>query len=80
MEPTTADILAEASRARADLNTWLGRATAADFRRRSNGIRWTNEELRFHMVFGYMVVRTCFRLSTSSAGSPNPPVRPSLRY
>jgi hypothetical protein len=62
VEPTTAEILAGYSRAHADLNTWLERATAADLRRRSNGTRWTNEELLFHMVFGYMVVRALLPL------------------
>ena len=57
MGPTKADILAEYSRARADLDAWLECATAADLSRRSNGTKWTNEELLFHMVFGYMVVR-----------------------
>ncbi|MEW2354548.1 hypothetical protein [Spirillospora sp. NPDC029432] len=32
------------------------RATAADLARRSDGTRWTNEQLLFHMVFGYMIV------------------------
>jgi DinB superfamily len=62
MGATKADILAEYSRARADLNTWLECATAAELRRRSNGTKWTNEELLFHMVFGYMVVRALLPL------------------
>lgn len=57
MEPTNAEILTGYSRARHALDAWLESATAADLRRRSNGTRWTNEELLFHMVFGYMVVR-----------------------
>jgi hypothetical protein len=31
-------------------------------RRRSNGTRWTNRQLLFHMVFGYLVVRTLLPL------------------
>lgn len=31
-------------------------------RLRSSGTRWTNEELLFHMVFGYMVVRALLPL------------------
>lgn len=31
-------------------------------RRRSSGTRWTNEELMFHMVFGYMVVQALLPL------------------
>ncbi|MET3923782.1 DinB family protein [Arthrobacter sp. UYEF20] len=72
MEPTTADILAEYSRARADLNTWLERATATDLRRRSNGTLWTNEELLFHMVFGYMIVRALLPLVHIISRLPKP--------
>ncbi|MET4097610.1 DinB family protein [Arthrobacter sp. UYCu712] len=57
MEPNKAEILAGYSRARHALDAWLESATAADLRRRSSGTRWTNEELLFHMVFGYMIVR-----------------------
>ena len=48
---------AELERARAKFRALLESATDADLRRRSNGTRWTNEELLFHIVFGYMVVR-----------------------
>lgn len=72
MEPTTADILAEYSRACADLNTWLQSATPADLRRKSNGTRWTNEELLFHMVFGYMVVRTLLPMVHTISRLPKP--------
>lgn len=57
MEPNTAEIMAGYSRARHALDGWLDSATAADLRRGSSGTRWTNEELLFHMVFGYMIVR-----------------------
>ena len=30
--------------------------SSADLRRRSAGTRWTNQQLLFHMVFGYLVV------------------------
>jgi DinB superfamily len=49
-------IAAELKRARVELHRLVERADAADFDRRSSGTRWTNEELLFHMVFGYMVV------------------------
>ena len=58
MEPTKAEIVAEYSRARDALDGWLESATAADLRRRSNETRWTNDELLFHIVFGYMIVCT----------------------
>jgi hypothetical protein len=32
-------------------------ATTADLRLRSRGTRWTNQQLLFHLVFGYQIVR-----------------------
>ncbi|MDV8147987.1 DinB family protein [Arthrobacter sp. B10-11] len=45
-----------------ELERWLAAASDADLRRRSDGTRWTNEELLFHMVFGYMVVQALLPL------------------
>jgi hypothetical protein len=42
--------------ARANFHQLLEVATPADLRRRSAGTRWTNQQLLFHMVFGYLVV------------------------
>ena len=50
-------IIEEMDDARATLHRLLASADGATLRRRSNGTRWTNEELLFHMVFGYMIVR-----------------------
>lgn len=47
----------EIGRARRTLHQLLDEATPDDLRRRSNGTRWTNEQLLFHMVFGYLLVR-----------------------
>lgn len=41
---------------RADLRALVEGASAADLRRRTGGTRWTNQQMLFHMVFGYMVV------------------------
>ena len=49
-------IAAELDQARLELHYLLDRAGTADFERKSNGTRWTNEQLLFHMVFGFMVV------------------------
>ena len=49
-------------RACAELEDALAQAGDADLRRRSAGTRWSNEELLFHMVFGYMVVRNLLPL------------------
>jgi hypothetical protein len=48
--------------ARAQLHVLLAAADTADLRRVSHGTRWTNEQLLFHMVFGYLVVRTLLPL------------------
>jgi hypothetical protein len=45
-----------------ELERWLASASDADLRRTSAGTRWTNEELLFHMVFGYMVVQALLPL------------------
>jgi hypothetical protein len=47
----------ELERVRADLHRLVAGATAADLRRRTDGTRWTNQQMLFHMVFGYMIVR-----------------------
>ena len=47
----------ELERVRADLHHLVADATPAELRRRTQGTRWTNQQLLFHMVFGYMVVR-----------------------
>lgn len=44
------------------LRSFLAAANASDLKRRSHGTRWTNEQLLFHMVFGYMVVRALLPL------------------
>jgi DinB superfamily len=49
-------IAAELERARVELHGLIEGADAAAFDRASNGTRWTNEQLLFHMVFGFMVV------------------------
>lgn len=50
-------IAAVLQQARRDLHGLLAVATPAGLGRRSNGTRWTNEQLLFHMVFGFLVVR-----------------------
>lgn len=65
-------ILSGYRRARQELDAWLGVATAEDLRRKSNGTKWTNEELLFHMVFGYMVVRALLPLVRAVSRLPRP--------
>jgi hypothetical protein len=55
-----------------ELEGWLAGASDADLRRRSAGTRWTNEELLFHMVFGYMVVQALLPLVRTFGALPAP--------
>lgn len=58
--------------ARARLHQLLAVADASDLRRRSNGTRWTNEQLLFHMVFGYVIVRALLPLVRLVSRLPAP--------
>jgi hypothetical protein len=42
---------------RADLHHLVAHATEADLARRTNGTRWTNGQMLWHMAFGYVLVR-----------------------
>ena len=53
----TSEIAAEMRRASDDFRVLLDGSTSAELRRRSDGTRWTNEQLLFHMLFGYLLVR-----------------------
>ncbi len=72
MDLTKDEILAGYSRARHDLDALVQGAAPADLHRRSDGTRWTNEELLFHMVFGYMVVRALLPLVHVVSRLPRP--------
>jgi hypothetical protein len=50
------DIAAEMERARVDFHHLLDNATSADLRAGTDGTKWTNEQLLFHMLFGYLLV------------------------
>jgi hypothetical protein len=47
----------ELDRVQADFHRLLGQATPATLARRTSGTKWTNEQLLFHMLFGYIIVR-----------------------
>jgi DinB family protein len=53
-----AAVRAEMEQATHDFHRLIGDATPADLRRPSRGTRWTNQQLLFHMLFGYLIVRT----------------------
>jgi hypothetical protein len=52
-----ADIHDELERARATFRGLVLHASPTDLRRRTDGTRWTNQQLLFHMAFGYLIVR-----------------------
>lgn len=49
-------IRSECEQGRLTFHDLLDHATVDDLRRTSDGTRWTNEELLFHMYFGYFIV------------------------
>ena len=55
--PDRAAVQAEMESVRLDFHRLVSGATPADLRRPTNGTRWTNRQLLFHMLFGYLVVR-----------------------
>jgi DinB family protein len=51
------DIDAELERVTADFHRLLDSAGPAELHRRTNGTKWTNDQLLFHMLFGFILVR-----------------------
>ena len=47
----------EIERVRADLHALVAGATAEDLRRSTQGTRWTNQQLLWHMAFGFLIVQ-----------------------
>jgi hypothetical protein len=62
MAMETRDIDAELERALADFHRLLDSATSAELRMATNGTKWTNRQLLFHMLFGFIVVRVLLPL------------------
>jgi hypothetical protein len=54
------------------LHALLDSAGPADLHRSSDGTRWTNEQLLFHMVFGYLIARTLLPLVRLVSRLPAP--------
>jgi hypothetical protein len=62
----------ELERARLAFHTLVAEASPLALRRRTNGTRWTNEQLLFHLVLGYGVVRVLLPLVHVMARLPDP--------
>jgi hypothetical protein len=60
MDPQQID--AEMRRAQAEFHQLITNASPDDLRRPTDGTRWTNRQLLFHIVLGYGIVRTLLPL------------------
>jgi hypothetical protein len=58
----SANVLDEMRRAQDEFRGLVAAASVEALRRPTNGTRWTNRQLLFHMVLGYAVVRTLLPL------------------
>jgi hypothetical protein len=70
-----ADISADLERARSRFHRLLAAARPEDWDKPTRGTRWTNEQLLFHMVFGYMVVQRLLVLVRVFGRLPDPSSR-----
>jgi hypothetical protein len=64
-------ICTELDRVRADFRALIDTATTAELRKPSDGTKWTNEQLLFHMLFGYLLVRNLRPLVIAFARLPD---------
>ena len=64
-------IHAELERSRLTLGFLVSEASRSALRRGSEGTRWTNEQLLFHMLFGYMIVLRLLWLVRFFGGLPD---------
>jgi hypothetical protein len=64
------DIDAELERAVSDFRHLVDSATAAELRMLSDGTKWTNKQLLFHMLFGFILVRVLVPLVKALARLP----------
>ena len=69
---TRESIAQELRAARDDFHDLLDSASRRELRRPSDGTKWTNEQLLFHMLFGYLLVRNLLWLVRVFARLPTP--------
>ena len=60
----------ELRRVRVTFRRLVEGASSADLARASDGTRWTNQQLLFHMLFGYLLMRPLFVLAGVFARLP----------
>jgi hypothetical protein len=61
----------ELDRVQADFRRLLAQATPASLARRTSETKWTNEQLLFHMLFGYIIVRALLPLMAAFGRLPD---------
>jgi hypothetical protein len=64
------EITAEMERVRVDFHRLVDAATTSELRAGTSGTRWTNEQLLFHMLFGYLLIHNLRPLVEVLARSP----------
>ena len=62
----------ELERVRTDLHHLVAGATTVGLRRRTDATRWTNQQMLWHMVFGYIIVSRLLRLVRFFGRLPDP--------
>lgn len=70
--PTRANVRGALERVRVEFADLVERADPEGLARRSNGTRWTNRELLFHMLFGHLVTRALRYLFKVITHAPRP--------
>lgn len=63
-------VYADYERARQTFHGLLDNATRAELARPTRGTRWTNEQLLWHMLFGYVVARVLLVLANAFGRAP----------
>jgi hypothetical protein len=72
-------ILDELDQARRSFRSLVTTASVEDLRRPSSGTRWTNRELLFHMLFGYLLMPALLLLARVFGHLPPRVSRPFAR-
>ena len=76
MDSVREDVHDEMERVRRVFALHVVEMSAEDYRRRSNGTRWTNRQLLFHMLFGYLLVRTLLVMVKVLGRAPSKTTKP----
>jgi hypothetical protein len=69
----------ELERVRADFHQLVAGATSVDLARRTDGTRWTNRQMLWHMAFGYLIVLRLLPLVRLMGRLPEPVSRAFAR-